>query len=428
MISATLPDNEEYRQADLQALRVLDTPPEHRFDRLVNLASDLFNAPIAYIALIDSDRQWFKAKCGLTVDQTGREVSFCGHAILQDTPLLIPDATEDERFRDNPLVVGEPHLRFYLGVRLRGPGGFNVGTFCIADRRRREFSDEQVRLFQRLAEVAEHELNMVGVIHTQRDLLEARNELARTQQKLQNELNEAAEYVAALLPRPMTDGPVRTDFRFLTSSQLGGDLLGYHWLDEERTRLAVYLLDVCGHGVGASLLASSVWQSLRRQTLPDVAFDDPADVLSALNRAFPMDQHNGKFFTVWYGVYHMTSRTLRFATAGHPPAVAFLHGELLNLGRANLVLGVLENPGYQNDSISLPPDSRVYLFSDGVYEAKDPQGKAFGRGRLQNVLAEAQQLHAEQSRAEFVIQALRTWKQNRDFEDDVSLLELHLPD
>lgn len=427
MIAATLPDNETYRLADLQALRVLDTPPEHRFDRLVDLAADLFDVPIAYIALIDSDRQWFKAKCGLTVDQTGREVSFCGHAILQDTPLLIPDATEDDRFRDNPLVTGEPHLRFYLGVRLRGPNGFNVGTFCLADRRRREFSDEQVRLFQRLAEVAEHELNMVGVIHTQRDLLEARNELARTQQQLQNELNEAAEYVAALLPTPMTDGPIRTDFRFLTSSQLGGDLLGYHWLDDAKSQLAVYLLDVCGHGVGASLLASSVWQSLRRQTLREVSFDDPAGVLGALNRAFPMDQHNGKFFTLWYGVYDVPSRSIRYATAGHPPAAAFVHGELLNLGRANLVVGVLDDPIYRNDSISLPPDSRVYLFSDGVYEAKDPDGKAFGRDRLQDVLAEAQQLPAPQSRTEFVIQALREWKGYRPLEDDVSLLELHVP-
>src|SRR4029453_2208579 len=108
MLPAPILADEDDRLADLQALRLLDTPPERRFDRIVRLAGDVLDAPIAYIALIDSDRQWFKAKCGLAADQTGRDISFCGHAIQDTKPLIVPDASIDPRFHDNPLVTGEP--------------------------------------------------------------------------------------------------------------------------------------------------------------------------------------------------------------------------------------------------------------------------------------------------------------------------------
>ena len=112
--------------------KILDTPPEERFDRIVRLARRVFDVPIAYIALVDDDRQWFKARCGIAFDSTGRDVSFCGHTILHDGPLIVPDTHEDERFRDNPLVVNPPYLRFYAGHPLKGQGGYNMGTICLA--------------------------------------------------------------------------------------------------------------------------------------------------------------------------------------------------------------------------------------------------------------------------------------------------------
>src|SRR5690606_13692209 len=125
MIAPVLPDHETGRLADLHALRILDTPSERRFDRVVKLARHILDTPIAYIALIDSDRQWFKSSVGLCsmMEQTPRDESFCGHTILQDDPLIVPDALLDDRFHDNPMVTGEPYVRFYAGYPLKGEGG-----------------------------------------------------------------------------------------------------------------------------------------------------------------------------------------------------------------------------------------------------------------------------------------------------------------
>ena len=119
IVAPPLPGEQE-RLADLRALKILDTPPEERFDRIVKLASDVFEAPIAYIALVDAERQWFKAKCGVDANETSRRISFCSHTVSQNEPLIIPDAAADERFHDNPLVVDDPHIRFYAGHPLAG--------------------------------------------------------------------------------------------------------------------------------------------------------------------------------------------------------------------------------------------------------------------------------------------------------------------
>src|SRR5580658_5347433 len=115
MIIAPLPVDEAERLAELQALQILDTPKEARFDRIVELASRVFATPIAYVAMIDSDRQWFKSACGINQPETSRSTSFCSYTILQTTPLVVDDALLDPRFCDNPLVIGDPHIRFFAG-------------------------------------------------------------------------------------------------------------------------------------------------------------------------------------------------------------------------------------------------------------------------------------------------------------------------
>ena len=133
-----VPINETQRLRRLMTLRVLDTPSEERFDRITRLAKRLFDVDICLVSLVDSERQWFKSKQGLDVCETPRAVSFCGHAIVKEE-LFVTDASRDDRFSDNPLVTGEPHIRFYAGVPVHGPGGHRVGTFCIIDSRPREF-------------------------------------------------------------------------------------------------------------------------------------------------------------------------------------------------------------------------------------------------------------------------------------------------
>lgn len=133
MILAPIPENEADRLAVLHRLLLLDTPPEERFDRIVAFAAEEFDVPFALISLVDSDRQWFKAKIGLGVCETPRGTSFCGHAILSHEVMVVPNAILDERFFDNPMVIGEPHIRFYAGAPLELEHGKRVGTLCLID-------------------------------------------------------------------------------------------------------------------------------------------------------------------------------------------------------------------------------------------------------------------------------------------------------
>lgn len=161
MTNMKAPDNpvdELIRLASLRALKLLDTSPEERFDRLTRLAKSLFDVPIALISLVDSDRQWFKSRQGIQAEETPREISFCGHAILQNQLLLVPDATLDTRFADKPLVTKEPFVRFYAGCPLVLPNGSAAGTLCIIDHKPREFSAKKLTLLDDLARVVEGEL------------------------------------------------------------------------------------------------------------------------------------------------------------------------------------------------------------------------------------------------------------------------------
>lgn len=191
---------------------------------------------------------------------------------------------------------------------------------------------------------------------------------------LEAELNEAAQYVRSLLPAPMV-GRVSVDSRFIPSRELGGDCFDYYWLDPDY--LAFYLLDVSGHGLGAALPSISVQNVLRSQSLPDVNFYQPDAVLKALNETFQMNDQNDKYFTIWYGVYNHSRRQLTYASAGHPPAVLItkVNGEFeaIQLRTPNLPVGMMANVSYESDRHYIDHESLLYVFSDGVYEAYDPQ-------------------------------------------------------
>jgi sigma-B regulation protein RsbU (phosphoserine phosphatase) len=370
MIAPPMLADEAERLADLRSLNILDTPPEERFDRIVKVAAAVFDVPISYIALIDSERQWFKARRGVCKLETDRKTSFCGHTIAQDEPLIVPDALLDDRFAENPMVTGDPYIRFYAGVPLEGPGGHNIATLCLADTKPRDFSSSDLAVLTGLAEMAQRELQMVDLIEAQARLIDTQAELVRTQHRLSEELDEAARYVRSQLPEPMDgDSPVRIDWRFESSSQVGGDAFGYHWLDE--SKLAVYLLDVSGHGVGAALMSSSIHTAISRQTL-SANFTDPATVVAALDRAFPMHQSDNKFFTCFYGVYDAQSRTLDYASAGHPPALLFAPtGERRNLPSTTAIIGIGQTTE-DAERLEIAPGSRLYFFSDGAFEIPDP--------------------------------------------------------
>ena len=155
------PSDEAVRLATLRSLNVLNTASEERFDRLTRMARRMFNVPVALVSLVDDDRQWFISCIGLEMTGTPRDISFCGHAILGDDVFVIPDATQDPRFADNPMVRGEPDIRFYAGCPLYAPNGQKLGTLCIIDHIPRTLSNEDTELLRDLAIMVEKELAAV---------------------------------------------------------------------------------------------------------------------------------------------------------------------------------------------------------------------------------------------------------------------------
>jgi diguanylate cyclase len=155
---ASILDFEQERLLDLHALNILDTDSEERFDRLTRLLADALDVPIALVSLVDESRQWFKSSCGLDQRETARETSFCAHALREMELFIVPDATRDPRFATNPLVLGEPKIRFYAGAVLRGPNGMPVGTCCMIDRKPRVLNEREKAVLKHVAALVQREL------------------------------------------------------------------------------------------------------------------------------------------------------------------------------------------------------------------------------------------------------------------------------
>jgi GAF domain-containing protein len=150
-MKANFPTREADRVEALRQYRILDTPSEQAYDDITAIAAFICDVPIALISLVDSDRQWFKSKVGLDVDETSRDISFCAHAILKESIMIVKDALHDERFDDNPLVACAPNIRFYAGVPLCTPDSHAIGTLCIIDYQPRELSENQIKTIEALA-------------------------------------------------------------------------------------------------------------------------------------------------------------------------------------------------------------------------------------------------------------------------------------
>lgn len=150
-MQAKIPTQEAARLDVLHKYHILDTPPENSYDDITALATHICDVPIALISLVDADRQWFKSKVGLEVNETSRDVSFCAHAILERTMMVVNDALRDQRFADNPLVTCAPGIRFYAGAPLITPSGQAIGTLCVIDRHPRELSEGQKQALEALA-------------------------------------------------------------------------------------------------------------------------------------------------------------------------------------------------------------------------------------------------------------------------------------
>jgi sigma-B regulation protein RsbU (phosphoserine phosphatase) len=361
--------NSAYRT---EARKMMQTNPSHP------LAT---SAPAVRVLLVDDQAIVGESVRRMLAEEAGVEFHFCQDptkaiatanavqptVILQDLVMPDIDGLQLVKFfranpatRDTPMIVLSSKEEPVIKAK-----AFAVGA-----------NDYLVKLPDKLEMVARIRYHSRGYLA----LLE-RNEayarLAESQRLLAAEVNQAARYVQSLLPEKMT-APVRVDWRFVPSTQLGGDMFGYHWIDPGH--LALYLLDVSGHGVGSSLLAVSAHNVLAAQSLPNADCRDPGQVLTRLNDVFPMEKQDNKYFTIWYGVFRTSDRTLLYSSAGHPSALLF-HGpsagaesleELASVGPA---AGVA--PDYPFDTVAVPlaPHARLLLFSDGVFEIDQPGGK-----------------------------------------------------
>ncbi len=248
--------------------------------------------------------------------------------------------------------------------------------------------------------------------------------LLASQAALNSELMQAAAYVRALLPARL-EGDIRTDWEFIPSTSLGGDSFGYHWVDPDH--FAMYLLDVCGHGIGAALLSISVINDLRSESLNQVDFRNPGQVLAELNQVFKMENHNDMYFTIWYGVYHKQKGEITYAGGGHPPAIAITGdspqtAKLVKLPGEGFIIGAMPDIEYPVSSFSLKPFTRLFIYSDGIYEIDGCGDKIC---MIEDFVQVVSDLYRENNaHVKGIIDTMKA-RQGKDiFNDDVSLLEI----
>ena len=257
--------NEQERLKALHAYQILDTLPEQDFDDITQIASEICGTPIALITLVDENRQWFKSKQGLEVDETPREIAFCAHAILQPNEmLLVQDPEHDERFQDNPLVTGEPHIRFYAGVPLVNPEGHALGTLCVIDSEERKLTSQQVASLKALANqvVAQFELRR-------------KNEELQQQQTALEEANQALENFAHSAAH---------DLKSPLNNIIGlTKLLQFHLPAETTAKVS----DIVNHlGISAQRLKNMVDNLLEFARISEIA----AEVQEPINLTYLMDE------------------------------------------------------------------------------------------------------------------------------------------
>jgi serine phosphatase RsbU (regulator of sigma subunit) len=245
---------------------------------------------------------------------------------------------------------------------------------------------------------------------------------AASADELERDLERAANYIRSMLPPPMRQGPVRTEWFFQPSARLGGDGFGNFQIDDDH--FAGYLIDVSGHGIGAAVHTVSVLNVLRQKALPGVDLADPTQVLNKLNAMFPMDEHGGLFFTMWYGVYQASTRRLSFASAGHHPAYLVgaqrLHAEPLQT--RNPMIGVLPGHAFTQAAVPVAEGSVLYVFSDGIFEVDTPAGKPWRLADFVPLLTAP--LHSGLTEPERLVAAVRQQARPGPPDDDVSMLSV----
>jgi serine phosphatase RsbU (regulator of sigma subunit) len=243
---------------------------------------------------------------------------------------------------------------------------------------------QRVTRTTRLRDGSQLSLDSFQIRYERRDPREVAEE-----EELAAELRRAMDYARAILSQPIEHGPVRADWWFVPALQLGGDAFGYQFLDD--VTFTGFVLDVSGHGIGSAMHAANVANTLRRRALPGVDFREPARVAAGLNTVFPMEEHNELMLTIWYFVYELTSRTLRFCSAGHHPSYLVSPGGQAPepLWFRGPAIGMLPKGKWTEGSVAVAPSAQLCVFSDGAFEIVDANGREWGIEDLRRQIAAA---------------------------------------
>ncbi|MDQ2857543.1 MAG: SpoIIE family protein phosphatase [Candidatus Eremiobacteraeota bacterium] len=372
-----IPTDDAARLDAVRRYNILDTPPDGTFDRVTELAAQLFDVPIVLVTIVDEDRIWFKSRYGLDeVTEIPRDPGLCASAICQDATYVIERAREDPRSIANPLVAGEFGLQFYAAAPLKTGDGHNLGTFCLLDRKPREFGVGDRALLTGLAAIVVNDLELrlqaLQVVSAERVL---RRDAAFVADTLQH----------AMLPQsfPQISG-VTFDANYIPATretQVGGDWYDAFLIDDGHLLLTIG--DVAGHGLHAATLMGKVRQSLRTVALDTL---DPADILWRLDRVLRKEDPD-TMVTAVVGILEVATRTLRYANAGHPaPLLRNAAGDVVELSSVGLPLGLRTADEPKAESVRVAPRSTLVFFTDGLTEATHDviEGEAMLRAALRD--------------------------------------------
>lgn len=371
--------SESERLAAVRRYGILDTPPEGAFERVTALAARVFDVPISIVSIVDTDRIWFKSHHGVDVEEVERAPGLCASAILQDNAWVVTDAAVDPRTLANPLVAGGLGLRFYLGVPLATPEGYNLGTLCVIDKKPRPVSEADIATLTDLAGMVVDELELRRT---------ARRTVGR-EQKLRRQAEEfSAALEASLLPPCLPAIPgveIAALFRPAGGAQVGGDF--YDLFPLTSRTWAVVIGDVCGKGplaAGRSALA--------RFTLRGAAVqgDSPADTLQRVNQAMLAGADTeDSFCTLVFALVDPATNgfRVRLAVGGHPlPTLLGADGAVTSVGRAGSIVGSLRDTEFHDDEVLVEPGDTLVLVTDGLFEIHTEKGVA-GRAEFERRLA-----------------------------------------
>jgi len=318
--------------------------------------------------------------------RVGPRAGSCGTAAYKRERVFVTNVSTDPRWADYAGLAASFGIGACCSTPVFSSDGALLGTVAMYYRKPHQPSEhdrELIRMATHLAGIvierarAVEQLHIAKVAAEQRahEITQAYDILRTTQEALNAELAGAVDYVMSLLPRPINEGRISADWFMATSAQLGGDGLGYHWIDSER--FAFYLLDVSGHGVKSALLAVSIIDTLRTCGLANTDWTDPGAVLRALNRVYFSQSHDHLYFTIWYGIADLAQAMLRYAGGGHPPAVLRATGcKNPKLAATGPPVGCFAHVSYPTLEVPLHFPTELYLFSDGVFETRRQQETA----------------------------------------------------